>query len=525
MKQLRLLLFNEIYNMFFGRVKRKFPILMSVILPIGIMLYISAVYVYMFMESLPIEKYYYIPYLFSFGTCVLILIFSTSSKGYLFGFKDFDLLMSLPIRKELLMVVKFAGFLLLQYFYMFFLMIPMIIIYGINANMDFIYYLYSFIGLPFMPLFMVLISIVVGIIIKMISGKSKYENLISGMLSLGLFIGIYIGSFYMSSTGVEQSVQNYDKIITIIKAFMPTIYFYVNGAINGNTLHFVLNIVINIILLLIAIKIFSSLFIKLNNTSQEGYKVKNFKVSKIELSNKKISLYKKELFKFLSNFQYVINMSFGIILILLFSVYLVIERNNLYIYINEILKTTYIADYLPLYVIVIIGAVAHTTCTTCVSISLEGKHLWIMKSLPLDVKEVFESKALVNISLILIPTVLSFILLSFVFNFDKLWILLSIVYFILLSTFVSLTGLVINLLFPKLEFDREIIVIKQSMSSFLGIYVNILIGMGIAYMAFNLTKLGSAYVLIIIISLFYLVACIGLYFWLITAGVKKFNNL
>ena len=78
---------------------------------------------------------------------------------------------------------------------------------------------------------------------------------------------------------------------------------------------------------------------------------------------------------------------------------------------------------------------------------------------------------------------------------------------------------------PKLEFDREIIVIKQSMSSFLGIFVNILIGMGIAYMAFNLTKLGSAYVLIIIISLFYLVACIGLYFWLITAGVKKFNNL
>ena len=45
------------------------------------------------------------------------------------------------------------------------------------------------------------------------------------------------------------------------------------------------------------------------------------------------------------------------------------------------------------------------TCTTGSSISIEGKNLWILKSSPLEVKDIFISKIAVNI-ILLVPAII-----------------------------------------------------------------------------------------------------------------------
>ncbi|MGB4613232.1 MAG: hypothetical protein WBH68_02855, partial [Erysipelotrichaceae bacterium] len=91
--------------------------------------------------------------------------------------------------------------------------------------------------------------------------------------------------------------------------------------------------------------------------------------------------------------------------------------------------------------------------------------------------------------------------------------------------FVSMIGLVLNLLFPKLDFDREIVVIKQSMSSFLGIMINLIIGISVLFLTIKFSYLTSAYTTMLIIIMFYLTSSLIMYVWLSTEGVKKFNNL
>ncbi len=86
-------------------------------------------------------------------------------------------------------------------------------------------------------------------------------------------------------------------------------------------------------------------------------------------------------------------------------------------------------------------------------------------------------------------------------------------------------GLVLNILFPKLDFDREIVVIKQSMSSFLGIMINLIIGISVLFLTIKFSYLTSAYTTMLIIIMFYLTSSLIMYVWLSTEGVKKFNNL
>jgi ABC-2 type transport system permease protein len=103
--------------------------------------------------------------------------------------------------------------------------------------------------------------------------------------------------------------------------------------------------------------------------------------------------------------------------------------------------------------------------------------------------------------------------------------MIAIVYFICVSLFVSMIGLVLNILFPKLDFDREIVVIKQSMSSFLGIMINLIIGISVLFLTIKFSYLTSAYTTMLIIIMFYLTSSLIMYVWLSTEGVKKFNNL
>ena len=54
---------------------------------------------------------------------------------------------------------------------------------------------------------------------------------------------------------------------------------------------------------------------------------------------------------------------------------------------------TYFTGYMPL----IIAALLSMSCTSAVSLSLEGKNLWIIQSVPVEPSAVFKAKMLFNL--------------------------------------------------------------------------------------------------------------------------------
>lgn len=127
---------------------------------------------------------------------------------------------------------------------------------------------------------------------------------------------------------------------------------------------------------------------------------------------------------------------------------------------------------LPIDIVALIPfAIASVFCmmtTTSTSISMEGKNWWIVKSLPLSVKNILDAKILMNLLLMLPFYLLSELLLVFALKPDVwefLWLVLIPAAMILFS---CVYGITINLHFPVLEWESEVSVVKQSASAVLG---------------------------------------------------------
>ena len=88
--------------------------------------------------------------------------------------------------------------------------------------------------------------------------------------------------------------------------------------------------------------------------------------------------------------------------------------------------------------------IVNMSCTSTVSLSLEGKNLWIIQSLPISSKILFQSKMLFNMIVVL--------------PFSPFCII------------VFMLGMCAAIHFPKFEWENEIEVIKQSASSTMGVF-------------------------------------------------------
>lgn len=106
--------------------------------------------------------------------------------------------------------------------------------------------------------------------------------------------------------------------------------------------------------------------------------------------------------------------------------------------------------------------------TTAVSISMEGKNWWLIKSLPISFRMVLDAKILMNLLLAvpfyLVAEILAVMALQPSAS-ELFWLLLVPLVVLLFS---SVFGMTVNLCFPVLDWENEISVVKQSAASLLG---------------------------------------------------------
>ena len=123
----------------------------------------------------------------------------------------------------------------------------------------------------------------------------------------------------------------------------------------------------------------------------------------------------------------------------------------------------------------------------------------------------------------MIPSTISLIMLGLVFGFGLDYYLLGLVFISASALGISMFGLLVNLHFPKLEFENEQEVIKQSTAAFLGVMVPMFAGMGIlGVFLFMGPENGGLFYLFLSA---YVVVDLIQYYLLTHYGKKKFNTL
>ena len=114
-------------------------------------------------------------------------------------------------------------------------------------------------------------------------------------------------------------------------------------------------------------------------------------------------------------------------------------------------------------------------CTTQVSLSLEGKCIWIKKMLPIADKNIYLSKVIVGLILMIPVGVVSSILILKSENILGKDVYVSLVLLILNLLLISIIGILINIKFVDYEWNNPISVIKRSSASIIYQILNLLI--------------------------------------------------
>jgi ABC-2 type transport system permease protein len=398
------------------------------------------------------------------------------------------------------------------------IMIPAFIVYVRNVDVNFLFYILFFITLLVIPMIPLVVSSIIGSLITAISSRFKHKNIINYILTIGLFVVIMVYSASLENMKAIDMANIGKSMIDMFNGIYPLVSMYNNILSNSNILSLILFIALPIILFMVYIKLMVIFYSKINDGLSSYKKNKKYKIGVLKRNTPLLALYKKELKRYFSSVIYVTNTAMGAIMLTLSVIGIVIAGGDK---INQILGmpgfSTAISSIGPL----IMGAFCMLNCSTHSSISLEGKNLWIIKSLPVDTKKIFYSKIMVNLT-ILVPAIL---INSTIFCiYLKTNLIMTLYMFItplIYSLFISIIGLIINLHFPIFNWKNEIKVIKQSMSSFIAIFV----GMGIAIIPFTIKYSMSNELFTTIVTSAVLLITIASYLYMNSYGIKIFNKL
>ena len=452
---------------------------------------------------------------------MMTVVFGISvAKGHLFSFSDYNLLMSLPIKKSELFIVKLFSYLIYTLSIYIIGLLPSFIYIGITNGSGIDYYLFGTLTIIISSLVPSLIAIFLAILLRKLSGNGKHQRLIENLFNVLLLVVVFGVS--MNLVRVED-MEDLNFVGDIIGRSLPFIKAYADIIFRHNIINLLILTVVSITVGYVLVNFLSKTFIRLNEMANVGYKTKDYKGGGIKSSGRIMALYKMEFKRFLKNFMYFLNTCIFGVMLYIGVIYLLFNQDL----IKEM--TTAISmlgnsDIVYSFTVLMLCIFAIHTCDiSAISISLEGKNLWILKSSPLSPKDVFLAKGLVNFTVAMIIAIVPYALLSVILGVNLLYVLTGVLILVLSAIFTSAYGLLINLLLPKLEFDREIVVIKQSASIMAALFSNFFIIFAIGFLLMYLNEITFMSYLILIII--YIILDIILFYLLNGFGVRKFRSL
>ena len=493
--------------------KRALGSLVAMVFAMG---YLSVLYSYMLAQSF--NLYNTLPTLLgimALAASMLILIFSIfETKGVLFGFGDFDIVMSWPVNVRAVAASRVFSMYAYNFVYAFLLLLPAGVIYAIMAAPPLWYYPLFLLSIFLLPALPTIIGALLGTLLTVATARMKKSSIMSVVAQMVLvfalmFVSMRSGMAFEDPSKVGNLAATFQPIIS---GMYPPAQWFQDALATGSLsamLWLLLLTVVSVALLTLGL---GKNFVSINSRIQSKPRGETFVMHKQVHSTKASALFKRELKRYFSSSLYVVNTAFGFVMMIVAGVALLIKA-------EELLKYLDMPDMpsLPALVPFIFGWMASMGSTTASSISMEGKSLWIIKSLPVSARDWLAAKLKVTL-LLAIPSILissTLVVIGLKSGLlDALWTyLLPLAYTFAFGVF----GLWVNIRMPRLDWQSEAEAIKQGGATMISVFV----GMGAAFApAIVAAVTGSALVAPIT---FALLAVFTIWMWasLLRSGEKR----
>jgi ABC-2 type transport system permease protein len=457
---------------------------------------------------------------------------------------DIESLLPMPIKPSMILGSKFAVVLTYEYLTQLIFLLPIMITYGVMSGAGVLYYIYSVIVFLMLPIIPLVAAAFISIVVMRFTPFAKNKDAFTTVAGiLGLFIGIGVNIVFQSlgpkmedpNQIVELMMQGDNSLISTMTGIFPSTKLAVNALVfNAQTkglINILLFIVVTIALLTLLLILGEALYFKgVIGISQASSKRRKLSKQEFEESTATSSSLKsyvvKELKILFRTPAYFMNCVLINFLLPVFIFIPVLTQPDILKDIDK-LRGFLNAGNLPGYIIAIVfGAMMFISIanpTACTSISREGKNVFVCKYLPISYKKQILAKVISAILLNSIGLGL-LIVVAMVALIPPVYLLVQMVVLsVVVTVFVSFGGVLVDLAFPKLQWDTEQRAVKQN--------INVLILMLIGFVIIGLTIFGIVYLKLNIWTAFaVLVALYGILdvvlYWVVSAsGVKMFRKI
>lgn len=390
--------------------------------------------------------------------CSLITLILTflKSSGVLIGLRDYDMVMSLPVKNSEVVLSRLTMVYLTNLLISVIVVLPSVVIFWTNSEVGIsgnIMFLLSFLFLPVIPM---IISLGLGVLISAVSSRSKHKNILSLVLSTLIVLLIVAASTKAQSMDSAEIMNIGILLSNMANKLYPPAGIISKAVEQQNWLYFFAFAGTSVLISIIFVGIVAHFYQKMN-TATFNYSVTRYEEKVLKVSSPFMAMYKREFDRYFSCTIYALNSTIGMVLLLVVALLLLfispeaLEQQSNIVGLSQMLR-----QVLPLVISVFITM----TSTASASLSLEGKNRWIMCSVPVRTIDIFNSKIAVNLTVICPFALISATLLGFKMGISlKQAILLCIVPMVY-ACFISVLGMYMNVKFPKYDWTSEYYAVK-----------------------------------------------------------------
>lgn len=425
---------------------------------------------------------------------------------------DADLLMSLPIKKIDIVFSKLLNYYFFDLFFSVLMMLPYVVLYQVFASFNVWVLIRGLLCIFLLPLFSVGVSCLLDWIVRRLFNRLACGNLLKSMFAVFVFIVVIammmLKTMFYGSVTID-SMQNYfaDRFFT--KAFLDFI-------LNCDGISLVVVLLTIFVPFVLGVVVYYNDWGKSFSKFQLNKKALKFGDDKGEIK----SLLKKELGTYSTTVGWIVNSIIGPVLMMVIGVMVACFGLGQF-------KSAWGVDLdknvlAGLMAIVFCGMVAMTIISCC-SVSLEGKQFWLLKSSPVNEKNLLTVKALLQIVVVEPFILVSSMLLAVKLKFDFAQLLLVFGLPTILNLICSFGGVLLNLFFPSFDWEDETKVVKQSLSTLLTMVGGMILTV-LGVVLYALVGLSFRLTLIITIAVYLFVLAIILLL-LYTKGIKRYREL
>ena len=411
------------------------------------------------------------PYLIILTAAVIFGFNVFHVGGILFRSNGYQVVASLPITTSAIVVGRFARLYLESLAEACLIMVPGNLVYAFLLKPEWTFYVNGLISILILPMIPLSLATFIGVLVTGFASRMKHRAIWETILTLGFALAIF-GGISMSAGGnpeftLEMLKSISETVMEILRRVYPPAVLLGQGMTKGSFMPVLFIAFISVTALAIVTGISAHFFHGICRKLQESASKKTSSISEIGIDNvgqRKLfgSLIIRDARRYLASSVYMSNTLMGPIIGTIVSAALLF---------TDIEKT---AGSLPMHLnirqatVFLISGIFCTMNTASTSVSMEGKEWWILKSLPLPSKIILDSKLCFNLLLIAPFYLISQVFLGIVLRGEALEILWSVVIMMLFIFCSCVGGLTANLKFPKMEWDSEVVVVKQSASAAVG---------------------------------------------------------